>query len=413
MQKNKQKRRPADRGNHFFESADGVWQKIRLIDDKEIGKRASEHNLIKLKDLKTMFPGDQEDAEDKYLWDLYFKKRISVLKLKEVKRKVGATSESSKHTLSEAIKKCLNTPHKYFQLLEPGTVTLYEGHLKNWEELMGRLKLSQLNSSVIEHNRDNLRTDDRGNSTLNRHMQTLSALFGHCMRFKDDIGNPNPWADSNPCLGIEKLPEPPSRMRAYSVEEQQDLLSFCNPELKFTITLSIITGARQKEIWNLPWEEVNFDSQWITFRKTKNGHPRTVPIFDQQIWDAFRVMFEDKQDGISYVFPSSQGNKRRGNFRYIDRPKSFRSAFETARKKAGLENFRWHDFRHTAITEMMHAGMIDEYIMQFSGHKSKATLQRYKTLFPVHLIEQAKMHEEYKGRKLEEFNSSANPVLIN
>lgn len=407
-------RKYTKRGENFFTSTDGIWQRARFQDLKEPCERAPERNLIKMKDLEGLTP----EVEDQLLETLLTKKRNEILREREAKRKKGLEpkTESRKHTLSDAIKKCFDVPHKYFQLLEPGTITLYKGHLENWEELIGNLKLSQLNPSVIEHNRDMLRTPNRGNSTLNRHMQTLSALFGHCMRFKDDIGNAKPWVESNPCLGIEKLPEPPigEKMRAYSVREQQRLLSFCNPELKFTITLSILTGARQKEVWNLPWEEVNFDSQWITFRKTKNKDLRTVPIFDQQIWDAFRVMFEDKQDGISYVFPSSQGNKRRGNFRYIDRPKSFRSAFETARKKAGLENFRWHDFRHTAITEMMHAGMIDEYIMQFSGHKSKATLQRYKTLFPVHLIEQAKMHEEYKGRKLAELEvSNAHGMLPN
>ena len=169
-------------------------------------------------------------------------------------------------------------------MLGPGTITLYKGHLENWEKLIGNLKLSQLNSSVIEHNRDKLRTPNRGNSTLNRHMQTLSAMFGHCMRFKDEIGNPKPWVESNPCIGIEKLPEPPlgQKMRAYSLEEQERLLSFCNPELKFAIALSISIGARQKEVWDLPWNDVNFDSQWITFRKTKNKKIRTVPIFDQK-----------------------------------------------------------------------------------------------------------------------------------
>ena len=403
MGKKNTKRRPADRGNYFFDSPDGVWQKCRLIDDKEEGKRASEHNLIKLKDLKTMFP-DNPDAEDKYLWDLYFKKRASVLKLKEVKRKVKLNkpeTEADKHTLRDAIKKATETPGKYMQTLRPKSLESYKQQLSVWDSEIGHLKLSQITPAVVDETWDVIKTPCRSNSTMNRYTAALSSLLGtYCMEF-----NPT-WLKYNPCNWKEfkRQKEPPARTKPMSMKNREKLLSFCSDELKFATKLAIQTSARQSEIWKLQWGEVDFTSQWITFNDTKNGEPRTVPIYNQQIWDTFLDMYKNKQDGINYVFPSSNGNKRKGTFRYIDRPKSFRKAFETARKKAGLEDYHWHDFRHTGITDMMHAGIKDDYIKDMSGHKTDAMLNKYKHTNPVHLLEEAKKLSEYV---------SANSVRIN
>ena len=118
---------------------------------------------------------------------------------------------------------------------------------------------------------------------------------------------------------------------------------------------------------------------------------------NQQIWDTFKKLYKNKQEGIQYVFPASQGNKRKGTFKYINKPKSLRKAFETAREKAGLEDFHWHDLRHTGITDMMHSGMKDDYIKDVSGHKTDAMLKKYKHTFPVHLLEEMKKLEEYQN----------------
>jgi integrase len=56
-----------------------------------------------------------------------------------------------------------------------------------------------------------------------------------------------------------------------------------------------------------------------------------------------------------------------------------REAFKTACQDAGIQGFRFHDFRHTAITNMRRAGIDHLTIMRISGHKTMACFTRYNS----------------------------------
>ncbi|MEY2414295.1 MAG: hypothetical protein QOD84_2901 [Acidobacteriaceae bacterium] len=57
--------------------------------------------------------------------------------------------------------------------------------------------------------------------------------------------------------------------------------------------------------------------------------------------------------------------------------KSWRSAWRTLTKKAGLAGFRFHDLRHCAITQLAENGTSDSTIMAIAGHVSRRMLERY------------------------------------
>jgi len=56
---------------------------------------------------------------------------------------------------------------------------------------------------------------------------------------------------------------------------------------------------------------------------------------------------------------------------------SWRSAWRTRTRKAGLQGFRFHDMRHCAITQLAEGGASDATIMSVAGHVSKRMLERY------------------------------------
>jgi integrase len=60
--------------------------------------------------------------------------------------------------------------------------------------------------------------------------------------------------------------------------------------------------------------------------------------------------------------------------------RSIRTAFENAAKKIGLPNFRFHDLRHTFVTNMRRAGNHESIIMSMTGHKTRAMFDRYNTI---------------------------------
>ena len=59
---------------------------------------------------------------------------------------------------------------------------------------------------------------------------------------------------------------------------------------------------------------------------------------------------------------------------------AFRLAFNRARKKAGLEHFRFHDTRHERVSTLVEAGWSDTAVMALSGHKDPKSLKRYANL---------------------------------
>jgi integrase len=80
-------------------------------------------------------------------------------------------------------------------------------------------------------------------------------------------------------------------------------------------------------------------------------------------------------------------------------PNAFRQAFARARKKAGLEHFRFHDTRHERVSSLFEAGWSDTAVMAMSGHKDPKSLKRYANLRPDHLADELAKLGRKKKRK--------------
>lgn len=77
-----------------------------------------------------------------------------------------------------------------------------------------------------------------------------------------------------------------------------------------------------------------------------------------------------------------------------------KSAFDTARKKAGLEDFRFHDLRHTFASRLVQQGLPLYEVMHMTGHKSLTMVQRYSHLAP-----------EYQERAIEALNKYGHDLV--
>ncbi len=87
---------------------------------------------------------------------------------------------------------------------------------------------------------------------------------------------------------------------------------------------------------------------------------------------------------------------------------SLKTAWNNVRKKAGVSG-RWHDNRHTLITELAENGAGDETIMEIAGHVSRQMLSRY-----AHIRTDAKRKalERWSGRGLPSGSIQMKPVRI-
>jgi integrase len=80
-----------------------------------------------------------------------------------------------------------------------------------------------------------------------------------------------------------------------------------------------------------------------------------------------------------YLFPGRVGKPKKGQSRPLDPTKpitSLKKAWQNARKRPGVKG-RWHDARHTLITELAETGAGDQTIMDIAGHVSRQMLSRY------------------------------------
>jgi len=196
---------------------------------------------------------------------------------------------------------------------------------------------------------------------------------------------------------IKPLKEPSTIGRALTEQDKQRLLktAVMRPEWETAYLASILslnTTARGCELKALQWSDVDLFARTLTIRTSKTAAgQRVVPLTDVAASALARLRRRAESFGpvlpSHYVFAAFvpkftfSGKKVIGyNVTAFDpttHVKSWRSAWRTLTKKAGLAGFRFHDLRHCAITQLAEDGTSDSTIMAIAGHVSRRMLERY------------------------------------
>jgi integrase len=181
-----------------------------------------------------------------------------------------------------------------------------------------------------------------------------------------------------------KLPLPPSPGRPYSAEEKARMLEEARklrtPQMYAALALDLNTGLRDKELREIRWEQIDLvDKKALTVGRSKTdaGTGRFIPLnataiaaLEAQASWYIQRFGEYKPEWFVFAFGSPLPNDP-------TRPiTSFKTAWIKVRQKAGVRG-RWHDNRHTLVTELAESGAGDEVIMSIAGHVSRAMLSRY------------------------------------
>ncbi len=229
--------------------------------------------------------------------------------------------------------------------------------------------LSQVTPAQIASYKTRRRNEGASASSINKELAFAKHAFNIAIREWE-------WMRDNPFtrVGMERLPQP--RVRYLTREEFKKLYQACNDRLKPIILFAVNTGIRQENILNLTWQDVDLSRGIITVQQTKNGERLGLPM-NQSVKDLLSGLGKLRFIRSSHIFPNSIGSKLDGG--------KIRQWFGIACKKAGIENFRFHDLRHTAASWMVQKG-VDLYIVQrILGHKTTAMTQRYAHLAPDNL----------------------------
>jgi integrase len=204
-------------------------------------------------------------------------------------------------------------------------------------------------------------------ATVNRMKAGISSI----LKYAKEKG----YIRKNPARDVAYKPENNKRVRYLSDDERIALLSSCResawPKLHLLVTLAITTGARQSELMHLRWNEIDFRTRTALLLKTKNGEPRVLTFPTP----AIKELEKFREVGNQLVFPSEKVKEK---------PFVFRKHWEKALEVAGIEDFRFHDLRHTAASYLVMNGASLYEAGQILGHKSTQTTQRYAHLSIEH-----------------------------
>jgi integrase len=179
--------------------------------------------------------------------------------------------------------------------------------------------------------------------------------------------------------------------------------------LKPVVTFAYHSGWRKSEILNLTWNEVDIKEGIVRIYETKNEQGR-VFYMDEKLLSEVKTLFLKRRLDCPYVF------NRDG------KPiNDFRAAWDSACIKAGLfeviKNNKtnevkvptkiFHDFRRTAVRNMIRSGIPERVAMEISGHKTRSVFDRYNIISDQDLKEAAKKRQDYYEKQ----NSMAEEII--
>jgi integrase len=283
------------------------------------------------------------------------------------------TTESKCHTLAELIE-------RYARDVLPNKKNAKDQtqQLGWWKTAIGSYVLADVTPYLLAEYRDKLAREitARGKSlssaSVVRYLAALSHVFTVAVK---EWG----WVEDNPMRKVTKPKESRGRVRFLSDDERLGLLKTCkeskNPYLYPVVVLALSTGMRQGEIMGLTWDNVDLNRGKAILHETKNDERRAVAITGHAL-ELLKQLSKVRRIDSHFVFPA-KGNKSQ-------KAMDLRAPWEAALKKADIQDFRFHDLRHSAASYLAMNGASLAEIAEVLGHKTLQMVKRYAYLSEGH-----------------------------
>ena len=202
------------------------------------------------------------------------------------------------------------------------------------------------------------------NAGINRELSVIRRAFNLAMQSGKMMHKPH----------IPMLKENNIRTGFFEFEQFRSLHKHLPDYLKPFVHFAYITGWRRSEISGLELRQVDFEAGRVFLDPgtTKNDDGRQFPLTQE-----LRELLKRQKDH-TLRFQRERGKVIPSVFHRQGRPiGDFRKAWRTACKKAGLPGRIPHDFRRTAVRNLVRAGIPERVAMQMTGHKTRSVFERY------------------------------------
>jgi integrase len=212
--------------------------------------------------------------------------------------------------------------------------------------------LDDITPSDVEQCLSDLIKRGRAISTRNNHFALLRGLFNFAVRME--------YLKISP-VKSKKISVDNARLRYLTQDEAKRLLEECKKSKSLSLYASVFiamkTGMRAGEIRQLKKEQIRDGHIYLTSDLTKQKKSKAIPIVPSL------AQYLDSLPDF--------------NFNH-----DCKKAFIRAVKRAGLEDFHFHDLRHTFASHLIMKGVSDYVVADLLGHTSTKMVKRYAHLSP-------------------------------
>lgn len=260
-----------------------------------------------------------------------------------------------------AVKWLKETEDKRTHYKDIGTLRWLDTHLRD-------RYLDEIDRDLIELIALRKAADGVKPATVNRFLAVIKTILRKAC-FEWD------WTDKVPKIRMRK--ESTRRVRFLSRTEAEALFKELPEHLAKMARFAVATGLRQSNVVNLKWSQLDLQQQmaWIHEDESKSGYAIGVPLNSE----------------AKGVLTGQLGKHQKYVFTYKGHPVQRVSthAWYKACGRAGIEDFRFHDLRHTFASWHAQAGTPLSVLQELGGWRSATMVQRYAHLTAGHLVHYA------------------------
>lgn len=175
--------------------------------------------------------------------------------------------------------------------------------------------------------------------------------------------------------GDYMLDEPRERIREASSDEETKILDALRPDYRPLILFALASGARMSEAVNLRWTMVDWSGGIIRL-VVKGSKKHTIPItpgIREILWP---LQGHDEMHVFTYVCDRESRRRKKGE-RYAITREGLKTEWRRAKARHKVEDFRFHDLRHTAATRLLRATGNLKLVQRLLGHEAVTTTTKY------------------------------------